>query len=425
MSEGLKFLGSVCESGSRTALVGAENALFTDIELPAVEFIRSHVSRYGELPARQTVAAETGLALPAPREAMGYYEDQLRERHVFNLVRDRLQPFQDAYRHRNMPDMQAAVASMHEAARMHTRRDRDVLNISEAGELVMQRLASTRFTGGLTGALTGRPMYDAITGGYQNSDIITIVARPGIGKTWDCLNQARYSYREDRQSVLVVTTEMGTEALARRFAAVDLGINPTLLKRNMISTYTERRIGNMFREMQSADNLRIFSVGMNSKVSAIAALCYEYRPSIVFIDGVYLLQPSNVAKQASRAERITYVFDELKALNLEMNVPFVVTTQFNRAAGKGGKEGSLETIGYTDAIGTHSSVIVALREGPTENPRHSRSHDFLKGREGETGVTHTNFQFAPLNMSEIPYNPETGRPDVAGEFGEANTDWMA
>lgn len=424
MSEGLKFLGCVCESGSRTALVGAETALFTDNELPAVEFVRSHLARYGAMPARQTVAAETGLALPAPREAMGYYEDQLRERHVFNLVRDRLQPFQEAYRHRNLQEMQGAVASMHEAARMHARRDRDVLNISEAGELVMARLASTRFSGGLTGALTGMPTYDTITGGYQNSDIITIVARPGIGKTWNCLNQARYSYRHDDQSVLVVTTEMGTEAIARRFASIDLGINPTYLKRNTISTYTERRIGQMFREMQSADRLRIFSVGMNSKVSAIAALCYEYRPSIVYIDGVYLLQPSNAGRQSSRTERITYVFDELKALNLEMNVPFVVTTQFNRAAGKGGKEGSLETIGYTDAIGTHSSVIVALRDGPTDDPRLSRTHDFLKGREGEVGVVHSNFKFAPLDMSEIPFNSETGRPDTAGEFGAANQDWM-
>jgi Replicative DNA helicase len=408
MSEGLRFLGSVCETGSRPALTEAEDALFTDIERPAVDFIRSHVARYGEFPSRQTVALETQLRLPPPVESLQFYDDALRDRHTFNQVRDRLATFQGAYRDRNMDVMTQSLADMHSVVRHRRGERRSVLNFAEAGELVLQRLESTRFMGGLTGALTGGAQYDAITGGYQPSDLITIVARMGVGKTWKLLQQALYSFRHDQQSVLLVTTEMGTEPIARRLGSLELGINPIMLKRNTISTYTERRLRTMYREMASADRLRIFSVGMGAKTSAVAALCQEYRPSIAYIDGAYLMQPANGARNASRTERISYVFDELKALNLEMDIPIVVSTQFNRQAGKGGKEGSLETIGYSDAIGTHSSVIVAVRAGPTEDPRKSRTSEFLKGREGEAGVVHTNFQFAPLNMDEMDVDPETG-----------------
>jgi replicative DNA helicase len=313
---------------------------------------------------------------------------------------------------------------MHEAARQHHRRDRDVLNIREAGELVMQRLQDTRFLGGITGVRTGWDNYDSATGGYQNTDIISLVARMGVGKTYVLLKQAHYAHAFDNRSVLIVTTEMSSQALAQRYASIGLGINPTLLKKNMISTYTERRIGSFFRDMHDADRLRIFSVGMNSNVGSIAALCDEYRPDIVYIDGVYLLQPNNAARNASRTERITYVFDDLKALNLEMNCPFVVSTQFNRMAGKGGKDGSLETIGYTDAIGTHSSVVVAIKDGPTENPRASRMMDILKGREGEHGSFPINFRFAPLDMSEIPYDPETGQAATGEDTGAADQNWM-
>jgi hypothetical protein len=93
-------------------------------------------------------------------------------------------------------------------------------------------------------------------------------------------------------------------------------------------------------------------------------------------------------------------------------------------AGKGGKDGSLETIGYTDAIGTHSSVVVAIKDGPTENPRASRMMDILKGREGEHGSFPINFRFAPLDMSEIPYDPETGQAATGEDTGAADQNWM-
>jgi hypothetical protein len=241
----------------------------------------------------------------------------------------------------------------------------------------------------------------------------------GLGKTYILLRQAQKAHAAG-YSVLFVTTEMGIEPLARRYSALELGLNPTNLKNGMVSTYMQRRIARMYLDMVGADRFKIFSVGMRAKVDAVTAICMEYGPDIVFIDGVYLLRPTEISKSANRNERVAAVFDEVRALNLDMNRPMVVSTQFNRQAGKGGKEGTLETISYTDAVGTNSSQIVALKDGPTEDPKASRTFDFLKGREGESGEVAINFKFAPLDMEEM--TPEEIEEDV-GVTSES-VQWM-
>ena len=77
-------------------------------------------------------------------------------------------------------------------------------------------------------------------------------------------------------------------------------------------------------------------------------------------------------------------------MKLRQNKPIVVTTQMNRDAGAGGKSGSLETLGYSDAIGTHSSIVMQIKPWPhyaTCGLPHfvhaeARVIETLKGREG-------------------------------------------
>lgn len=243
--------------------------------------------------------------------------------------------------------------------------------------------------------------------------------------TYNLLVQAMTAH-DAGHSVLIVTTEMGIEQISRRYVALKLGINPDYMKRNMLSTYSLNRIRALGAEMMQDERLKIFSIGMGAKLSAIEALMQEFGPSIVFLDGTYLVHPT-IKTPMKRIERVAETFDELKGLTLSANIPIVNTMQFNRQAGKDGKEGSLENIGFTDAVGMHSSLVIGLRMGPTEDPRRSRTMEFMKGREGEVGEVHMHFQFAPVNMSELDpaliVNGENGAP--AAEAGTVDINWMA
>jgi replicative DNA helicase len=417
MSDGLKLLTAIIAAGAASTLHSLDTELFLETELPAYEFVRDHQRSYREMPQTQTVQSETGIRLPTAHEPLQFYVDQVYSRHTFNLLRENFATLRGALESRDIPEASNVIQEMARATR-NSRQGREVMQMDEAMGLVVSRMDQTRGMGGITGIETGWETWDGITGGYQNSDLITFVGRPSLGKTYVILRQAQMAHRAGH-NVLFVTTEMGAEQIARRYAALEIGIDPTLLKLNMLSSHVQRRIRSLATEMAGADRLRIFSVGMNSKVSAISALCEEFGPDAVFIDGIYLMQPDGSSSKMNRMEKIAAVFDQTKAINLEVERPFIVTSQFNRQAGAGGKQGSLENIGYTDSIGTHSSIVAAIKTGPTDDPWKSRTLEFLKGREGERGEIAINFKFTPVDFNE--FTPEqaqqeqTTRPDL---------DWM-
>lgn len=422
MSDGLKLISSILANESPRALSQIEREMLIDAEATAFDFVKGHLRQYRELPSVQTVQQETGVRLPTAPETLNYYIDVVHERHEYNLIRDRFAGFREALQQRDMGVVADHISDMSRVIRRRRRgahQTGEAVSMTEAGRMVTERLRQIQGQGGISGITTGWSKFDYITGGYQSSDLITWVGRMGLGKTYILLKQAQAAHKNGA-SVLFVTTEMGIEPLARRYAALETGVNPRMLRDGTVSTNTRRRVENVFRNMIGAERLKIFSVGMNAKADAIALLADEFGPDIIFIDGVYLLRPTEAPRNATHTDRVRTVFDEIRAMNLDMGIPFVVSTQFNRAAGKKGKEGTLETIGYSDAIGTHSSQVIAIKDGPTENPGDSRLFDFLKGREGEHGTVAINFRFAPLNMEEMSQE----ELEDEGEVTQDSVQWM-
>lgn len=427
MSDGLRLMSAAIAAGSMSSIISLDTELFRGDELEVFDFIKGHCRTYRELPQATTVQTETGIRLPGAPEALAYYEDLLYQRHEYSQLRDQFGPLREAMQGQDMESAAEIVGTMSRVLRRRRGRGQEVLNISEAGALALQRMAATRGYGGVSGVTSGWSQFDEITGGYQKADLISWVGRPSMGKTYVLLKQVAQMHA-DGENVLFVTTEMGQAQIAQRWASICMGINPTVLKRNMLSTYMERRLRSFYADMLGAERLKIFSVGMNAKVNAIEAYIQEFGPSIVIIDGVYLLRPSEMPRNGSKVDRVTGVFDEVKGITLDADVPVVVTTQLNRTSGKSGKDASLENLAYADAIGTHSSIVCAIKPGPTEIPMQSRELDFLKGREGESGSVAINFKFAPLNMSEIPRDEvlamqEGGSGSTADGAGP-NLDWM-
>lgn len=420
MSDGLKLISSIIATGAAGALLQIDPHELNGNEVTVYEFVRGHYRAYRNLPNAATVQQETQVRLPVANEPLRYYLDKVEDRASYNLIRDHYQGLRDGMANRDMSAIGQAVDQMSRTLRTHRAgRTGEAIQINDAHQLVVDRLHRIRGSGGVSGVTTSWPMYDQITGGYQPSDLITLVARPSMGKTYLLLRQAQAAH-EDGHNVLVVTTEMSAEQIARRDVALRLGIDPKMMQAGTLSTHMERRIRTVCQSMVGVDRYRVFGVGMKSKLDAVAALVEEFGPTIVYIDGVYLLQPTDAPRNASRTDRVAAVYDGLRALALDSNIPYVVTTQFNRSAGKAGKDGSLETIAFADTIGTHSSVVVAVRDGPTENPKDSRLLDFMKGREGESGQVAINFKFAPLDMTEM--TPEERESE--GEVTEESVAWM-
>jgi replicative DNA helicase len=425
VSDGLKFLSAVIQSGSPRPLLEASAEYFLDHEEEAYSFIKRHYRAYRELPTRQTVQEETGVRLPDTREPIAYYVDTLHDRYDYNLIREHYDSMRSGLQEKNMTTVRDSVQQMSRVIRRSSRAGTSVATLSEGIEMSIDRLLRIQGSGGVSGITTPWPWVDEQSGGYQNGDMIAWVGRMGLGKTYIALLQAYAAYQAGK-SVLFVTTEMVTEALARRTLAIALGLNPSILKSGNVSTYMLRRIQAFSEQLAGIDRFRVFSIGMKANTASVEALAQEFLPDVIYIDGFYLMRPAEGSKNMSRTDRVASVCDETKGLALDLDRPVVVMTQFNRQAGSKGKEGSLETISFSDAIGTHSSVVAAVKNGPI--PKDSRMLEFLKGREGETGSWPIWFKFAPLNMRQMTAEEAAAAggtvPGNLDDSGAASVDWM-
>ena len=431
MSDGLKLLGSIIDTGSIHTLREISREWFIDEEVDLYDFLRTHYRRYGQIPSIATVEDELGITIPEAEEVTDYYIARVNDRKLYGIVRDKFNSLKDCLRDFNMESAKEVIAELHAATRV-TRTDNDIRNIREAMNDVMAEYEYAHENPGVSGVPTAWSSFDYPTGGCQPGDLITWVARPSLGKTYVLLKQAHVAWQFG-YSVLIVTMEMTIEQITRRLAAMHAGINPNYIRKGMLSTYAHRRLTNCIQSLAGADRLRLFSGGLRKTTGDVELLIQEFRPDIVYIDGVYMMQP-NTKKAMQKIEKVSEVFDNLKQMTIAHNVPVVVTTQFNRQAGKKGKDGSLENIAFTDAISTHSSLVLSLGEakGSATEAAKKRTIRFLKGREGESGEFEINFKFAPVDFSEIPRTYDDtdaeGNPITlpgAGSTSGPNLDYMA
>lgn len=414
MSDGLKLLAGILETGSVQKLREITADLFLDEEEEVYRHVTRHFRRYGAMPAFATLEEETGVRLPAVEEPVDYYLHRVYDRKLYNEIRDRFVSLRDSIRDNNMEVARQAIAEMNSSCRLITNENR-VSNLREASREVLDLYEHAHANPGISGIASGWPTFDESTGGYQNGDVVTWVARLGIGKTNILLKQADFAWGQGN-SVLVVTTEMPKPQITRRLLGIQSGINPDAIRKGQLSHWARARLRRLVDNLTYGERFSIYSAGMNQKVGDIDTLIHEFAPDIVFIDGAYLLRPETGTRHLNRIERVPEVYDALKAMALTHNRPIVNTTQFSRQAGKRGKEGSIETIAFSDAIAQNSSIVMGIKDGTPPHQISRRVLEFLKGREGEQGEFSINYLFRPVDFSELP--EETIREEAV------DLDWM-
>lgn len=404
MSVGLKLLSSLCRQGSTSALRDLTSDMFVgDDEQRMYNYVRTHYRRYSELPALQTIATDLQINIPNARETTQYYIDEARKRGFYNAVtplyNDMHRPLVDG----DIEEVQTIISQMHGETRTHAP-DRNDQSLSDVVQRASGIVIDRRNIGGLSGVPTGWPTLDLETDGYQNGDLIVWAARPGIGKTHILIHQARTAFHANK-SILFVSMEMTLEQIAMRMMAHEAGMDPNLIRRGQISNYCMGMFEEARDRLLRSDQFHMYSGNLSRSTEEIDATVQETGADLIFIDGLYLMKPkkSTARQSKDKYQNISYVLDDLKEMTLVRDRPFIATTQMNRQ-GKG--KPSLETLGFTDALATHASVIVGVQgQGAGKHPP-ERLITFLKGREGEAGDFVINYRFAPLNFREVMTNEQ-------------------
>lgn len=411
MSTGVQLLRSLIENGARSEFRQLSESLFVGDEIPAYQFVSSFYRRHGALPTVEA-CQQNGVSLPESPNPPSYYLDRIRSRAVFNTIASEQPTLLDAMRSR---DMDQALQVLQRTVRTATRfqSQNDIYTIGETIEQVMEEYQVAHANPGRQGITLGWPVLDELTGGAEPGDVITFVARPGMGKSWSMIHCAREAWRAGN-SVLFVTMEMTALQIARRFLGLEAGVNPDYVRRGQLSAHAESALYQRIPNIANGAPFHLLAGEFQKSVPVVDSAVQEFSPDIVYIDASYLMAPTEGRGKRSQWEALTDVGKEVKEMALRRRKPVVQSVQFNREVKKS-KEVDLAHIGGSDVVGQISSIAIAIKEGESPNEHTERRMKIMKNREGDLGEFRVRFLFDPPSFSYIPADSDEGAYDTIWE----------
>jgi replicative DNA helicase len=396
---GLALLRAIIDAGGRSELRQLTPALFVEDELGAYEFVFRFYRTHGALPSTSAML-EGGFILPPVNNPISYYMERCATRATYNSIVQYQEPLAGAMRARNMDDAVAALRSMIRSVDS-ARTNQEVQSLAHLGAEVMADYEIAHANPGMQGVTLGWGYLDDLTGGAEDGDVVTFVARPGMGKSWLLTHIARNAWLAGH-SVLFVSMEMTGKQITRRFLGMQAGINPNFIRSGQLSHWTRDIVYEQLHTLAGGPPFHMLSGSFDKSVPLVDAAIQEFSPSIVFIDASYLMAPAEKGTNQKSFELLSNVGKEIKQMAMARNKPIVQTVQFNREKQKA-KTPDVSQIGGTDAVGQITTIAVAIEAGAAPYERIKRKLTIMKNREGEDKHDFdVNFRFAPPNFDYLP-----------------------
>lgn len=183
--------------------------------------------------------------------------------------------------------------------------------------------------------MSGISALDRIVGGFRGGQYIAVGARPGVGKTAFGFSVAVNIARK-RGPVLFVSLEMKPEELMARLVSAESGVDGHSITTGNLNADEYVRMEATYPEisripMQITNNARTPAQIRREAVQ----MKHGGGLAAVVVDYIGLLDSDKPS--SSRYEKISDISRELKLLAMDLDVPLLVLTQFNRVseAGKG------------------------------------------------------------------------------------------
>ncbi|HEX2912696.1 MAG TPA: replicative DNA helicase [Chloroflexia bacterium] len=208
---------------------------------------------------------------------------------------------------------------------------RDAVKVGSILEEYFDRLAYLHdHRGELVGVPSGYTDLDKLTGGFQQSDLIILAARPSVGKTSLALGMAYNVVMKAKRPVGVFSLEMSREQLVQRMLAMETGVDSHRLRTGYIDESEWDRISRAFGHLASAPLYIDDSAGVTIQElrSKARRLHSEYGIELLIIDYLQLMAGS---KTDNRVQEVSEISRSLKGLARELNIPVICLSQLSRA----------------------------------------------------------------------------------------------
>lgn len=411
--EGMKLLMSLIDSDDRGFSKFLDyqfrDEMFRGDEEELYGFVKKHALGYGKLPSRKTVkkfAKEKSLSLPAPadiEETHRYYYDKLEHR---NLKLNLLKSMKAAEEHRLDDPKKSLDILTSDIIDLSAHQNRTkLINISEDAADLIEAEYTRATLGADKGLKFGWKTLDDMADGIRGGDLISIVGRPGMGKTYMALHGMINAWHQG-YTTLFVSMEMSSLPVVQRVVAMATKTSISELKSGQVSSKKYDGMMNVLGSMKGEHGMWVADGRLSVSVEDLIILCNQLRPDVVYIDGAYMLRHPDSSLR--RFDRINSNAEDVKMMAEELAIPAVQTFQFNRGMTKKKEveEVSLEDISGSDAIGQLSSLVLGTFQDDNVETMLTRKIRILKGRNGEQGEFKINWRFGGHGQKQDDFDKD-------------------
>lgn len=268
-------------------------------------------------------------------------------------------------------------------------------------------------------ALAGTPSgfydLDAMTSGFQPSDLVILAARPSMGKTAFVLNIAQHAAVEENVPVAIFSLEMSKESLVMRMLCAEAQIDANRLRTGHMHTTDWTKLAAAMGRLGEAPIYIDDSALLNSL--EIRAKCRRLKAEnqglgMVIIDYIQLMHGRK--QTDNRVQEVSEISRSLKTLAREIDVPVIALSQLSRAVeARQNKRPMLSDLRESGSIEQDADLVMFIYRDEYYNPESEQRGEaeiiVAKQRNGPTGTVELLFQNSItrfLNKVQAQYQDE-------------------
>jgi replicative DNA helicase len=184
----------------------------------------------------------------------------------------------------------------------------------------------------ITGTPSGFNDLDAMTFGFQPSDLVIIAGRPSMGKTALALSMARHVGVNCGKRVAVFSLEMSKEQIVLRLLCSEARVSNSRVRSGNLGESDFPRLVDAASKIAQADIFIDDTPAISVlEMRAKARRLHKEAPlSLIVVDYLQLMRGSS--RNAERREQeISEISASLKAIAKELHIPVIALSQLNRA----------------------------------------------------------------------------------------------
>lgn len=175
----------------------------------------------------------------------------------------------------------------------------------------------------------GYSLLDNNIGGIKEGDYTIIGAKSGVGKTTLALNIVLNVLKQNKK-VLIISREMTSVDVLNRLITMISSI-PSIKFMNKNFNENDWKMYIKASEKLAAFNNDLIIDNVSSRISQIEKMIRKYKPDLVVIDYLQLLQSEEKQKNENAEQRISNISRSIRDITLKYNCHVIALVQLNNS----------------------------------------------------------------------------------------------